>query len=909
MPISRNEIRNRAYAFVNEWRDETRERAEAQTFWNDFLAIFNVHRRRVASFEHNVSKLTGSTGYIDLFWPGTLLVEHKSKDEDLDAAYGQATGYFVGLSDAELPQYVLVSDFHEFRLFDMDAGGRIVASFRLVDLPANLESFAFISGYTTSEIKPEDPVNIEAAEKMGLLHDELRNAGYRDRALQVYLVRLLFCLFAEDTGIFSRNAFRDLILNFTNDDASDLGAILGQVFEVLNTPRDERLSNLAAHFDDFTYVNGALFEERLPTAGFDSGMRRLLLDATRLNWSKISPAIFGSLFQSVMDSDARRDLGAHYTSEANILKVIEPLFLDDLRVAFEQAKGNVRALERFHERLGDLEFLDPACGCGNFLVIAYRELRLLELEVLRAMHPDGTQVLDIASILRVDVDQFYGIEVEPFPAQIALVAMWLMDHQMNLAVSEAFGQYFVRLPLRATATIVNADALGIPWSEVVPVERLDYVFGNPPFVGKQHRSESQKDGMNRAFRGYAKAKILDFVTAWYAMAAEYTQGTAIRAAFVSTNSIAQGEQVAVLWGYLDDRYDLTIHFAHRTFKWTSQGRGSAGVHCVIIGFGHVEEKQKRLFEYETPTSDPAELRVKEINGYLVPAGKVLVRSRRDPICDVPRMSFGNMPNDGGSLLLTDDEKNALVASEPGAAAFVRPFMSAREFIHDVPRWCLWLVDADPADLRTLPEVLRRISAVRAGREASSRAATRELARYPTRFGEVRQPETRYVLIPRHSSEHRRYVPIGYMEPSEIVADSCLFFPHDDTYYFGILTSAMHMAWLRHVGGRIKSDYRYSASLVFNNFPFPEQPSPRQRDAVRDAVDDVLAARDQFPQASLADLYDPLSMPATLARAHRALDRAVDRCYRRQPFTTELNRTQFLFQRYRELAAPLLQSSA
>ncbi|MDO8311543.1 MAG: N-6 DNA methylase, partial [Sideroxyarcus sp.] len=548
MALSWNEIRNRAHEFSKRWENETSEDAEAKAFWIEFLNVFGIDRKRVASFEEPVKKLGDKQGYIDLFWKGMLLVEHKSRGKDLDKAYTQALDYFPGIKERDLPKYVLVSDFARFRLYDLEAepspigvtsdlparglsrlassstrgqGGGAFQEFNLKDLHKNIKLFAFIAGYQTRPIKPEDPVNIKAAELMGKLHDALKDIGYAGHALEHYLVRLLFCLFAEDTGIFERQQLKEYIQDKTAEDGSDLAAHLAQLFEVLNTPKDKRLKNLDEHLAAFEYVNGKLFAEHLPTASFDAKMRNQLLDCCALDWSRVSPAIFGSLFQSVMDDKLRRNIGAHYTSEANILKLIKPLFLDKLHSEFESCKSNAKKLTEFHDKLRKLKFFDPACGCGNFLVIAYRELRLLELKVLRSIlaAQRGQGFVDVSGLVWLDVDQFYGIEIEEFPAQIAQVAMWLTDHQMNQLISEEFGNYFARLPLKKSATIVCGNSLQLDWGEVAP--NVDYILGNPPFVGKKEQNVSQKIDMEQIFHSVKGAGVLDYVAAWYLKAAQY----------------------------------------------------------------------------------------------------------------------------------------------------------------------------------------------------------------------------------------------------------------------------------------------------------------------------------------------------------------------------------------------------
>jgi len=550
MPISLNEIRARAYAFANEHKYDTDEDAEAKTFWDEFFNIFGVSRRRVATFEKRVHKIDGRDGYIDLLWKGVILIEHKSKGKDLDRAFQQATDYFPGLSDSELPKYIMVSDFARFRLYNLDDGTQ--HEFWLVELPQNIHLFDFMSGHQKQLYPPQDPVNIKAAELMGKLHDQLKDVGYAGHDLEVYLVRLLFCLFADDTGIFEKNAFREYIERNTKQDGSDLAYHLGALFEVLDTPEEKRLKNLDESLKTFCYVNGSLFQERLRTASFDSAMRRQLLDCAALDWSRISPAIFGSLFQSVMNPEERRALGAHYTEETNILKVINPLFLDELKKELEKARGNTRKLDQLQEKLSKLKFLDPACGCGNFLVIAYRELRLIEIEILKEKHGKGQiqQVLDISHLSKINVDQFYGIEIEEFPAQIAQVALWLMDHQMNMLLSSTFGQYYARLPLKTKPNIYRENALKKDWNEIVRPEEVSHILGNPPFVGSKHLSDNQRKEIMDIFGKSKSSGVLDYVSAWYVRAAQYITGTGIKVGFVSTNSITQGEQVGPLWDVL-----------------------------------------------------------------------------------------------------------------------------------------------------------------------------------------------------------------------------------------------------------------------------------------------------------------------------------------------------------------------
>lgn len=852
-----------------------------------------------------------------------ILVEHKSRGQSLDKAYKQAKDYFPGLTEKELPRYILVSDFARFRLYDLDSDSQ--AEFKITDFVNNVGLFSEIAGYKKRTFKEQDPVNIDAAELMGKLHDKLKEIGYTGHNLEVYLVRLVFCLFADDTNIFERDIFNEYLDLKTEPDGSDLAAHFGQLFEVLNTPKDKRLRNLDESLDAFPYVNGKLFEEHLPTAAFDSDMRNILLECCSLDWGLISPAIFGSLFQSVMDEKARRNLGAHYTSEKNILKLIKPLFLDELRKEFEKVKKESRAsVEKFHNKISKFRFLDPACGCGNFLIVAYRELRLLEIEVIKVLLKDNLRrqqaITDIGIYFQIDVDRFYGIEYEEFPAQIAQVAMWLIDHQMNMLASETFGEYYIRLPLRKSATIKHGNALRTDWQSLIeplPFEkeqpRYHFILGNPPFLGKQYQSEEQKKDMELVFEGVKGSGVLDYVTAWYIRAAQYMNVVneveeknlpKTKTAFVSTNSISQGEQVAILWSELFNQYHIKIHFAHRTFKWSNEARGKAAVHCVIIGFANFNASNKVIYVYDDIVSEPHELTAKNINPYLVEGNDNFIPSRKKPICDVPEITYGSMANDGGNLLLTDEEKGELILKEPDASKFIRPFLGSQEFINDIKRWCIWLKDVNPNEIKKLKEIVKRVEAVKEYRLNSTRPTTKKLAEYPSLFGEIRQPKSDYLLIPGVSSESRKYIPIGFLNNEVIASDLARTIPDANLYLFGVVTSQMHMTWVKYVCGRLKSDFRYSNSLVYNNYPWPDKPTAKQKEAVEKSAQGVLSARTQFAESSLADLYDPNTMPPALVKAHQALDKAVDLCYRPQPFPNETKRIEFLFELYDKHTAGL-----
>ena len=902
MTLSWNEIKDRAIKFSKEWADAINESADAKPFLIDFFEVFGITRKRVSTFEHRVKKLDEKDGYIDLLWKGMILVEMKSKGKSLDKADAQAKDYMHGLKEFELPKFILVSDFDRFRLYDLEESKTI--EFKLDELYKHVQHFGYLLGYQKKVYKEQDPANIKAAELMGKLHDRLEEIGYAGHPLEVYLVRILFCLFAEDTTIFNKQQFQDYIEQRTNLDGSDLAPKLQELFQVLNTPKESRFKNLDEQLTDFPYVNGKLFEETLPVASFDRKMRDALLDCCYIDWSKISPAIFGSMFQSVMNPEERRNLGAHYTSEKNILKLIKPLFLDDLRTEFESIKDNKNKLPEFHRKLGDLKFLDPACGCGNFLVITYRELRLLEFDVLKALVKSGQKFLDISQILWVEVDQFAGIEFKEFPARIAEVAMWLIDHQMNMMVSNEFGQYFVRLPLKKSAKIVYADALEVNWEDIFSKEELSYIIGNPPFIGSKLMKQNQRDQIVRLFNYADGSGTLDFVSGWYLKAAKFIQGTGVRVAFVSTNSIVQGEQVSILWGCMINKYQVSIDFAHRTFKWSNEAKGNAAVYCVIVGFSVSESSKKIIFEYEDIGGEPHEIKARNINPYLVDAKNIVIGKRTKPINNVPNMLKGSQPTDGGNFLFTELEKEQFLMKEPGAAPYIKPLLSAHEFINGENRYCLWLVGAEPSELRDLPLVLERVDNVRKMRLKSSKKATVDWASKPTLFTENRQPKSSYVLIPRHSSENRKYIPMGFFDPSHIASDSCLFIENAGLYHFGILMSAMHMTWVRNICGRLKSDYRYSKDIVYNNYPWPESPEPKQIERIERAAQHVLDVRLGFPTSSLADLYHPLTMPPALIKAHQELDKAVDSAYRSQPFVSEANRLVFLFELYEKYTADL-----
>ena len=917
MRLSWNEIRARAALFADKWRDAAYEKGETQSFYNDFFNIFGVQRRSVARYEEHVRKLDNRSGFIDLFWPSVLIVEQKSAGRDLSRAYGQAGEYFDSLSEKDRPQYILVSDFQSFELHDLDE--REQTKFALADLPAHVEAFGFILGVQRRAFRDQAPVNIEASELMGLLHDALEASGYSGHDLEVFLVRTVFCLFAHDTGIFEpRDIFRELLETRTREDGSDLGGWLARLFQVLNKPEDQRQAMLDKDLARFPYVNGDLFADKLDIPDFDAAMRAVLIDACHFNWEAISPAIFGALFQSVMAPSDRRSQGAHYTTEKNILKVIEPLFLDDLRAESERLKRRKDSRRRtelraFHKRLGEMKFFDPACGCGNFLIIAYRELRELEIELIRELRrgrgDEKQQELDAEYLSLITVDQFYGIEIDEFPARIAETALWMMDHIMNNRLSLAFGKSYVRIPLEGSPHILNADALETDWTDLLPPEDCSYVFGNPPFGGAKFQSKEQRAQVRRIAALGKTGGTLDYVTAWFIKAGEYVQTGRARIGFVATNSITQGEQVAQLWPLLFTRANLEIAFAHRTFAWGSDARGKAHVHVVIIGLDDLENPQadKRLFSYPDINGEPEETLHAILSPYLFGADgltdpHLTVREESRPINGMAPLRYGSQPIDGGHIIFGAEERDALLAVEPDAAPFLHPYVGAREYLQGGGRWILALGEASPDALARLPRVRERIAAVREYRLTSKRAVTRELASFPTEFAFTTIPDTTFLVIPEVSSERREYVPIGWLEPPVVPSNLVRVLENASLADFALLTSAMHMAWLRHIGGRLESRYRYSIGLVYNTFPMP--PKGVDLSKLEPLAQAVLDARSSHPGATLADLYDPDLMPPDLRRAHQAIDRAVDRLYRRTWFASERERVEHLFMLYEKMRAPL-----
>ena len=881
------EWRARAARFADHWRGEAYERGESQTFWNEFFEIFGRSRRSAAVFERHAKRLDRH-GYIDLFWPSKLLIEHKSMGRSLEQAMEQAEEYVVGLPDGQIPRYVLVCDFATFHLMDWDTGDE--HRFTLEELPENVGLFGFMVERPRAE-QDIDPVNQKATRMMGEIYDSLSGSGYPPGDAEQYLTRLAFCMFADDTDIFEHGSFGRLL---DKTDGGTLGPLLDHLFQVLNTPMDKRQSSLDPGLAIFPYVDGHLFEKRLAVAALTDHTKQLLAEADRYNWSQINPAIFGGMFQNVLNAEKRRYAGAHYTAEENIMRVIRPLFLDGLYREFETAKSGTNrraALERLQDKLAGLRFLDPACGSGNFLAIAYRELRRLELKVILELHDTKTQRLDVSGLSRVDVHQFYGIEKDQFPTRIAEISLWMTDHLMNRELGEKYGIAYARIPLQQSPNVVCADALEIDWNDVIPAAQCSYILGNPPYRGAKIQDKLQRQQVRQIASLGGSGGTLDYVAAWFFRAAQYTEANhTIRIGFVATNSITQGEQAGQLWPTILDNYGMRIQFAYRSFKWGSEAPGMAHVHVVIIGLGR-DDAQCRLFHTDDQT---LEENPRAISPYMVGVAHArVVRESSRPLNGLPEMVMGSKPIDGGNYIFTDAERDAFLLIEPKARRHMRPYVGAKDYIHRKSRWILALHSVEPDKLADMPHVVERVNAVKRLRLNSKSVSTIKLADTPTLYHLNVLPDRPFLVIPSTSSERRRYVPIGYLEPPIVPSNANMVIPNATLGLFGLLTSRMHMVWLYYVGGRLKSDYRYSAGLVYNTFPVPDS----SLDGLESYAQRVLDARDAHLTSTLADLYNPVTMPADLAKAHRKLDRAVDRLYRRKMFDSDLERIEFLLERY------------
>ncbi|WP_285363199.1 DNA methyltransferase [Microbacterium sp. LMC-P-041] len=904
-----NEIRSRAARFARDWKDEPGdERQQAQSFVRDLLGVYGITETRAAFYEKRVKRSsTGSRGYIDALIPGLALIEMKSAGKDLATAEQQALDYIDGLPDPEVPRWVITSDFRRLRLLDLRSEiGQAPMEFALDELRDRADDLAFLAGYGERAFgsKTQEAASIRAAKLMASLYEALEGSGYDDHEASVFLVRTLFALYADDGGLWDRDLFLEFLETRTAEDGSDLGPQLSLLYQVMGSAPSRRQRNLDELIARFPYVNGGVFEEPLSIPSFDTAMRKRLTDAAMFNWSAISPAIFGSLFQAVKDKTARRELGEHYTTETNIMKVIGPMFLDELRQRFTDGYHDSKTLKKLRADMGRMKFLDPACGCGNFLVVGYRQMRALDLEVLlRIQELSGETARTMfftEEHLAVRLSSFHGIEIEEWPAQIAATALHLVEHQANQAMELALGAAPDPLPLDKIKSIVVGNALQIEWSEVVEPSADLYIMGNPPFVGHKTKAAAQRDDLRAVWGTYFDG-YLDYVTGWFKKAADFLGDRGGHFAFVSTNSIVQGQPVPALFRPLFDS-GWRIAFAHRTFAWTSEAPSAAAVHCVVTGFDRATKaKPAVLFDYDAPRGEPHRVPVTDqINGYLHDAPSVYVNAREKPLADLPIASYGTMPVDGGFLLL-DEAAHAEAMADERAAAYVRPFLGAKELIQGKSRWCLWLEDLNPADLRQSPFLRERVEGCRDWRSAQTPSGDAyKLRLTPHLFRpNSKRPTSDYVCVPAHVSESRMFFPSAYVGPETISGNANFTIADPDGLAFALLSSSAFLAWQKAVGGRIKSDLRFSSTLTWNTFPLPPL-DDAQRSAVIAGGQAVLDARALHPERSLADHYNGLAMTPDLLRAHRQLDAAVDKALGLRGAATAEGRLRTLFTCYRDL---------
>lgn len=904
-----------ARLFAEKYADAKSEKQLGESFWRDFfINVCRVDDLLSAGIEFQYpvkSSASGNINFVDVLWPGILLIEHKTAGKSLEKAEEQARDYLVSLDPSKRSPVFIVSDFAHIRIVDVFAGETV--EFALTELPNHLHRIeGILSPYTKGLTRVEITADLHAAELMSNLFVELEKAHYDSHEVGVFLVRTLFLLFGDDTRMWrrgNRGLFEEIV---STADSTTLGASIQQLFQVLNTPTNKRPTTLPASLSDFPYVNGGLFAEQLGIFTFTPAMTKALVKASQYDWSKISPAIFGAMFQTIKDKVARKALGEHYTSEANILKIIGPLFLTEFNDKLHKAWNDPGALKRFHQELGTYNYLDPACGCGNFLLVAYKRLRELELKIivrLQELAGGATKLsMDGSFGLRVHLAQFSGIEYGEWSSQIANVAMFLADHQANLMMEEITGLAPNRFPLTESAHIVNANALDGDWNKVCSISEQTFIMGNPPFSGARLQNSEQKDDTLRSWGNIDGVSELDYVANWYIVAAHHIVKTNARAGFVSTNSITQGEQPGIIWTVIEP-LGVAIDFAHRTFAWSNDAPGQAAVHCVIIGFSKRRKPAKRaLWTYETPKSFPVRTLAKNINGYLVDAPNVYIASRSTPLDPrTQRLDFGSMPNDGGFLSdISADEAKEIRAKDPIAAKYLRRIIGAREFIHDEERYCLWLQGADPSDIRTSRVLSERVKAVKKHRQNSKRVATQKLALRSNEFGEIRQPKTDYIVVPFHTSEDRDYVPMGRFG-SNVITNNAVGVIADGTLStFGLLSSRPFNVWNKAISGRIKNDPRISSSITYNNFPFPSL-TAAQNKSIEDGAKMVLSARATFPKNSLADLYDGNTMPDLLRKAHIALDKAVLATFGLKPDATDEGILEVLFNLYSQATETLFSS--
>ena len=883
-----------AAAFAERWKGRGYEKGDSQVFWTELLTeVFGVENpSTIIRYEEQVK--VDNTNFIDGHIPSTkVLIEQKSIDKDLRKGIKQSDGsllnpfqqakrYAAELPYSERPRWIVTCNFAEFLVYDMEQPNGEPQQIRLENLGKEYYRLQFLVDAKSDHLSKEMEVSIEAGKIVGCIYEALLtqyddNSPEALRWLNILCVRIVFCLYAEDAGIFSRDQFHDFLVIY---EAKDLRRALRDLFEVLNTPKEKRSKYLQEELAAFPYTNGGLFEEEIEIPQFTEELKQTLLQNASLDfdWSDISPTIFGAVFESTLNPETRRSGGMHYTSIENIHKVIDPLFLNDLRHELDGIleekveKQRIHKLDSYQDKLASLTFLDPACGSGNFLTETYLSLRRLENEAIRERYHGQMMMGAFVNPIKVSINQFYGIEINDFAVTVATTALWISEAQMLTETEHIIHQDIDFLPLKSYTNIHESNALRIDWETIIPKDHLNYIIGNPPFVGYAYQTKEQKEDL--AIVCKECGSNIDYVSGWYYKAAQMIDSTNARVALVSTNSITQGEQVTAVWKNLIEQYGVQIDFAHRTFRWDSEASLKAHVHCVIVGFSNsYSNSQKDKLIFDNGKCNIAE----NINPYLIDAPNVFIDNRKKPISNVPEMIKGSSPVDGGNLIVEAEDYDAFIQQEPLSIKYIHRFVGAREFLHDLPRYCLWLQGVSPKDINSMPLVRERIAKTREFRLSSSKAATRKFADMPTRFMEIRQPGSDYIIVPRVSSETRRYIPMGYMDKDVICSDSNILIPEITLYHFGVLESNVHMAWMRVVCGRLKSDYRYSNTIVYNNFPWPT-PTDEQKARIEQTAQAILDARAKYPDSSLADLYDELTMPVELRKAHQDNDRAVMAAY-------------------------------
>ncbi len=910
--------RNAAKKFAAEWNGRGYEKGETHAFWMELLHMVCgvVNPAQFITFESQVQ--LGHTSFIDACIPETrVMIEQKSLDVDLNkparqsdgsmlTPYQQAKRYSDELELSKKPRYIVVCNFQTFHVHDMEHPHDAPEVIQLSDLPKEYHRLSFLTDINKAHLKREMDLSIKAGEIVGKIYDEILKHYYDPTAestlksLNMLCVRLVFCLYAEDAGIFVKDQFHDYLARF---DARDIRRALIDLFKVLDTKEAERDPYLDDDLAAFPYVNGGLFAQTdIEIPQFDDMVKELLLAKASddFNWSEISPTIFGAVFESTLNPETRRSGGMHYTSIENIHKVIDPLFLDDLKAELEEILSSKAVTTRnkklfaFQEKIASLTFLDPACGSGNFLTETYLSLRKLENKCLEVINA-GQTVLGFDDVIKVSIGQFYGIEINDFAVTVAKTALWIAESQMMKATEDIVHMDLDFLPLKSYANIIEGNALRIDWNEVVPKEKLNYIMGNPPFVGAMWMKGVKRDDVVGVFTECKKPGEIDYVSGWFAKATKLIQQTGIRCAFVATNSICQGQQVALVWQPLFEM-GLHIDFAHRTFRWDSEANIKAHVHCVIIGFSMAENpKTKLIFDGEVCQN------CQTINAYLTASPNVFIESRNKPLCNVPSMHMGVMARDGGYLILSEEERLDYCKKEPQGVKFIRPYMMGKEFLNNIPRYCFWLKGASPAEINKCPLLLQRIDGVKQSRLASPAKETQKLADTPSLFAQLAQPTMNFIALPSVSSEKRKYIPMSFLTPEVIVGNKLYVIEDVSLYHFGVLMSNIHNCWIRAVAGRLEMRYNYSNNIVYNNFPWCE-PAEAQRGAIEKTAQAILDARALYPDCSLADLYDEATMPPELRKAHQANDRAVMKAYGYAPTMTEPEIVADLMKRYQELTA-------